>query len=86
MKSNKKVIDSEMFSFTAVYKIDSFNQSMSLIRYLPHNDEETSNITRMFINNEEVTPSVNYTFSSPGIYKGMFLDITNMISIGNGKK
>ena len=67
---------------------------------MPYNDEETSNITRMFINNEEVTPCVNYTFSSPGIYTvnfiindilkstyldQMFRDVTNMISISFSK-
>ena len=58
------------------------NQSISLIRklpYNPYNDEEISNITRMFKDNEEVTPCVNYTFSSPGIYTFNFIIIVHMV-------
>ena len=100
IESKINYIGPENYSFTAIYKVESFNQSISLIRRLPHNDQETFNIIRMFINNEEVSPCVNYTFSSPGIYtvnfvindilkstylNKMFADITNMTSISFAK-
>ena len=73
-KNENKKESSEIYSFTAIYNTIIDNQTSYLIKKLPHKGLKTCNITKMIIdNNEEVTPSLEYTFP----FAGKFLDRYN---------
>ena len=77
------------YSFKAIYNITLDNQTIDLINF------STNDINEIFLDNDKIEPSKNYTFKSKGVHKlyvllntnekeslsEMFYNVQNMISI-----
>ena len=77
------------YSFKATFNITAENQTIDLINF------STNDIKEIYLDNEVIEPSKNYTFKSKGVYKlyvllntnekeslsEMFYNVQNMISI-----
>ena len=80
--NNNEKKSSEKYSFKAIYNTIIDNQFLRLINKLPHKGLMTCDITKMTVEDEEVEPSLNYTFPYAGNHTVKFwMDITKCDSL-----
>ena len=60
---DEKKESSGNYSFTATYRSSGDYHSVQLINKLPHDGVRTCKLTKMTVDNEEVLPSLDYTFT-----------------------